>query len=107
MELLLNSLNFKVIIITLINGYTIKGTLEYRKVILDKAQYKSIGNKRLKMILLKDMVVTEESPHKSPSFKRTKLLFVPIKSILSLTCPQVTNPSKHIQMYVKSSMLRI
>ncbi|KAL5368452.1 hypothetical protein CPHLJ_5g200 [Cryptosporidium parvum] len=108
MELLLNSINYKIVIITLINGSTIQGTLEYRKIFLSKAQYKSIKNKRLKMIQLKNIVIIQES-NKSPNFNANynniNTLFIPIKSIHSLTCPEVENPSKHIRMYLKSSIL--
>ncbi|OII71238.1 uncharacterized protein cubi_01713 [Cryptosporidium ubiquitum] len=109
-ELLINSLNFKIVIITLINGSIIKGTVEYRKVLLNKIQYKSIKNKRLKMILLKDIIVLEKSdkcPNFNANYKNLNTLFIPIKSIFSLTCPEIDNPSKHIKMYIKSSILNI
>ncbi|PPS94122.1 Uncharacterized protein GY17_00002902 [Cryptosporidium hominis] len=73
MELLLNSINYKIVIITLINGSTIQES--------------------------------NKSPNFNANYNNFNTLFIPIKSIHSLTCPEVDNPSKHIRMYLKSSIL--
>ncbi|KAF7456481.1 hypothetical protein HWI79_2971 [Cryptosporidium felis] len=104
MELLLNSINLKKAEIRLINGLTITGTVEYRKIILDKIDYKRINNKRLKMLLVTSFVITGETKLKAAK-EDMKLLFLPIRSISSLTCPEIENPWKHIKMYIKNSTL--
>ncbi|KAK6589033.1 hypothetical protein RS030_243634 [Cryptosporidium xiaoi] len=102
-ELLLNSLNYKLVEINLINGTTVRGILEYRKVMLNKIQYRLINNKKLKMIILKDCKICQER-YFSPNIK---FLFVPINSISSLTSPEVEDPLKHLRSYLKKSILKI
>ncbi|KAH7649061.1 hypothetical protein FG379_001650 [Cryptosporidium bovis] len=102
-ELLLNSLNYKLVEINLINGTTVKGILEYRKVMLNKIQYRLINNKKLKMIILKDCKICQKRYFNS----NIKFLFVPINSISSLTSPEVEDPLKHLRSYLKKSILKV
>ncbi|KAH8739070.1 hypothetical protein FG386_000937 [Cryptosporidium ryanae] len=104
-ELLLNSLNYKVVEINLVNGTTVKGTLEYRKVMLNHIQYELINKKKLKMIILKDCkIYRRNNKCVNPN---VKFLFVPINSISSLTSPEIEDPLRHLRSHLKKSILKI
>ena len=106
-ELLLSSLNYKSVEITLINGVTVRGVLEYRKVMLDKIQYKSINYKKLKIVILRDCAFSQRNAESPARSFKIESVFIPLRAISSLTSPEIDDPLKHLRSYLKKSILNI